>query len=188
MTKKHGGIILAIWFLVALIAGATGLTQRLMPPAPQLIIVSLSLLLIICGLTVKSFKSLLLNIDWKIIVAFHLVRFVGFYFILLFLKDELPYEFAVPAGVGDIFTATVAAALLITYKRVTPGILAAWNLFGLLDIIFVVITAGRLGMANPYLMRELLHLPLSLLPTFFVPLIFSSHILLLLRKEYRTKH
>jgi len=49
---------------------------------------------------------------------------------------------------------------------------------GLADILFVVVTAARLGVADPESMAALLRLPLSLLPTFLVPLIIASHVVL----------
>jgi hypothetical protein len=103
----------------------------------------------------------------------HVVRFVGFYFLVLHARGELPRAFAVPGGWGDIATATLAlmVSTLSADTRLGKSAYLAWNIFGLLDILFVVATATRLGLANPDSMRALTHLPLSLLPTFIVPLI-----------------
>jgi hypothetical protein len=49
------------------------------------------------------------------------------------------------------------------------------------DILFVVLTAARLALAEPQSMAALLRFPLSLVPTFQVPLIIASHILLFAR-------
>jgi hypothetical protein len=39
-----------------------------------------------------------LNLDVRWLVALHLCRFVGFYFLWLYSSGELPYAFAVPGG------------------------------------------------------------------------------------------
>jgi hypothetical protein len=57
----------------------------------------------------------------------------------------------------------------------------AWNPIGLADILFVVATAGRLALADPTSMRALTVLPLSLRPTFLVPITIASHVLILAR-------
>jgi hypothetical protein len=53
-----------------------------------------------------------------------------------------------------------------------------WNAAGLLDILFVVATASRLALAEPASMSALLRLPLSLLPTFLVPIIIATHVMI----------
>jgi hypothetical protein len=60
-----------------------------------------------------------------------------------------------------------------------------WNGYGLIDILFVVATAAAEGRANPASMAALLRMPLSLLATFLVPLIISSHLLLFARLRAR---
>jgi hypothetical protein len=45
----------------------------------------------------------------------------------------------------------------------------------------VILTAATQGLADPPSMRALLELPLSLLPTFLVPLIIASHLLIFVR-------
>ena len=57
-------------------------------------------------------------------------------------------------------------------------LLLAWNTLGLIDIIFVVLSALRFGLKDWQSMRTLRELPLSLLPTFLVPLIIASHVLI----------
>jgi hypothetical protein len=56
-----------------------------------------------------------------------------------------------------------------------------WNTIGLIDIIFVVFSALRFGLKDWQLMHALRELPLSLLPTFLVPLIIASHVLIFVR-------
>lgn len=130
---------------------------------------------------VQSFKSWCISFPPEYFVALHGVRFIGFYFLFLYREQRLPYEFAVVGGWGDIGVAVLA--LLIVLHRFLFGALKrewllAWNVIGLIDILYVVTTAARLGMHRPNSMQELTHLPLSLLPLFIVPLIISSHVVL----------
>ena len=49
------------------------------------------------------------------------------------------------------------------------------------DILMVVITATRLGLSNPASLGAFLKLPMCLLPTFLVPIIIVSHIVIFAR-------
>jgi hypothetical protein len=62
-----------------------------------------------------------------------------------------------------------------------PALYWIWNTLGLVDIIFVVTTATRLALRDPDSMVALLQLPLSLLPTFLVPVIMFTHIVIAIR-------
>ncbi|HYO45886.1 MAG TPA: hypothetical protein VEY33_04275 [Gemmatimonadota bacterium] len=144
---------------------------------------------IVGGLTAAGFAACLVSRRLKgwvravplgALVALHLVRFVGAWFIELYRRGELPFAFAVPGGWGDILAAATAAALLLgaipARTRARRGAVLAWNVLGFLDILFVVTAAARLYMADPGQLSPLTRLPLSLLPTFFVPLIVLSHL------------
>lgn len=56
--------------------------------------------------------------------------------------------------------------------------LLAWNVFGLADMLLVVAGAVRLFVADPTAGAVMQRLPMSLLPTFVVPLVLASHVLL----------
>ncbi len=60
-------------------------------------------------------------------------------------------------------------------------LLIIWNTLGLIDIMFVVFSALRFGLKDWQSMHALRELPLSLLPTFLVPLIIASHVLIFIR-------
>jgi hypothetical protein len=176
--------ILGVWLLVALALGASGRLQALQPPLPQLTLIALTVGALLATAGVPAVRAWALGVDVRFLVAFHLTRFVGSYFLVLYARGELPYAFAVPGGWGDILVASLALLLLLggppeTVRRRRAYV--AWNALGLLDILFVVATAARLGFADPVSMQALLRLPLSLLPTFLVPLIITSHVLLAVR-------
>lgn len=183
MTNRAGlyYFILGLWFVAAAVVGHMGLLNKVRPP---LIIPALVLLLVVFYLTAPSFRSWVGSISINTLVSIHLVRFIGFYFLYLFGKGMLPYEFAVYGGWGDIVVAALALIILILSAE---GVIKnykyynIWNFIGLVDILFVVSTAARLYNADPGSMSELTHLPLSLLPTFIVPVIIFSHLLIYFR-------
>ena len=167
-------IILLIWCLSAALVGVLGVLASVHPPLPQLILFGLvALLLIAYGLS-SEFRRWLSSIPLKWLVCVHLVRFVGFYFLWLYEHGQLPFAFAVLGGWGDIVVATLALVLLV----LRPGsrmIYQVWNTLGFADILFVVSTATRLALEDSASMAALLRFPLSLLPTFIVPLIIFTH-------------
>ena len=77
--------------------------------------------------------------------------------------------------------ATVLVVLPCLSRAMPPAIYWIWNTLGLVDIIFVVTTATRLALRSPDSMVALLQLPLSLLPTFLVPLIIFTHVVTAIR-------
>jgi hypothetical protein len=141
-------------------------------------LVVLTLLLVLAGRFVRGFRSWLVGLGWQPVVALHLTRLLGLYFLYLYKDGQLPRAFAVPGGIGDILVAFLAVGLLLARRHVPqrPHLLLGWNAWGLADILFVVATAARLAIRDPGSMAALLRLPLSLLPTFLVPIIIGSHI------------
>lgn len=151
---------------------------------PQIILVTLTAGLLAAGLFVPGFRQWVETVDIRLVVALHLSRFVGVYFLVLYQRGELPYAFAVPGGWGDIVVASLALVLLISMRPSSlrgRRLYFAWNVLGLIDILAVVATATVQGVARPESMQALLRLPLSLLPTFLVPLIIASHVLIFSR-------
>ena len=173
-----------VWFLLALIVGATRVLASIPPPFPQAVLICLVILLLVLFWKTNVFRNWSLDVDIRILLLIHLTRFVGIYFLILYSRGELPYDFAVIGGWGDIIVA--ATSLLVLLLSRTGGLIGSviyfvWNLFGFIDILFVVITAGRFAMADPKSMMALTNLPLSLLPTFIVPIIIYSHIVIFVR-------
>lgn len=172
-----------VWLALAIGAGATGRVAALRPPAPQLLLAGLTAALLLAGMILPGFRRWLGGLKLRQIVALHLTRFVGVYFLVLHGRGQLPFAFAVPGGWGDIAVASAALVLVLLVPDLAgrPNWLFLWNAAGFLDILFVVVTAARLAMADPASMSALVRLPLSLLPTFLVPLIIASHVLLFWR-------
>ena len=180
--RLYQGIFL-LWFAIACAVGASGRLTGLRPPVPQLVLGGLTVALIAAGATIPGFRVWLAGINLRQLIAIHITRFVGIYFLILYGRGELPYAFAVPGGWGDIAVAAAALGLVLLVPNLAArwGWVMAWNVVGTLDILAVVATATRLALADPDSMGALLRLPLSLLPTFLVPVIIACHLLLFTR-------
>ena len=179
-----GGLV---WLAVAAALGAAGVFQGLRPPGPQVLLAGLTLLVLGSAVAVARLRDWVSGVDVRALVALHVIRVVaGGWFLVLYRRGELPYAFAVPGGVGDIIVGLLALGLValgVTSRRAY----AAWNLLGLADILFVVATATRIARLDPAAMAPLLSLPLSLLPTWLVPLIIASHLILAVRLARRAR-
>lgn len=80
----------------------------------------------------------------KDLVRIHIFRFIGSFFIILFLYDLLPPVFALIAGVGDVMTALISIWVVRAIeqkKSFARPLTFAWNTFGLIDILATSVMA-----------------------------------------------
>ena len=179
-TSKAVLIVLAAWLTLAIVVAASGVLED--PPAlmtPVLIWGPVLVFLVVFGRSPGLREwTYALNPRWPIL--FHVVRAAVGTGFLLMSGRELPGEFAIPAGVGDI--AVGAAAVLVALyvpartalrRRVVFG----WNLLGSLDMLLVFVTAQRLILFgdDPDALVELTRFPLLAVPTFIVPMVLITH-------------
>lgn len=172
---------LLVWFVLALISSAWCL-KTASAPAIAIIVWSLTAIVMLLWWRVPTVRSWIVSLPLSALIAIHLCRFVGFYFLILAREGRLPQAFAFPAGIGDIAVAIGALMLLAvpSLMRSRQTVLV-WNVIGLADILFVVFQALRSGLGDWASMAALRELPLAMLPTFFVPLILVSHVLIFVR-------
>jgi hypothetical protein len=144
---------------------------------------TLTALVLLACWKVRPIRVCVLNIDLRWRVVLHLTRlFAGAYFLVLCQRRLLPCAFATPAGWGDIVIGVLAVALVSSmHIQFAKTVLLSWNTLGLIDIVFVVSSVLRFGLKDWQSMHALRELPLSLLPTFLVPLIIASHVLIFVR-------
>ncbi len=168
------------WCAIAGAVGYSGVLLSLPRPVLQVILFTLTAACLTGYFAVSRVRGDIDALGTRALIAIHLSRFVGAYFLILHEQGRLPTAFAVYGGWGDIITASGALALLTLPMRGTRVrlLVGVWNLYGFVEICFVVATAGICGMRDPDSMFELAKLPLSLLPTFLVPLIIASHVVI----------
>ena len=175
-------LLLVIWGGAAVAAGAFHLLAFL-PPASVPILVALpTIALSIASRRSHAAQSVLADLGVRGLIAAHVGRFVGIYFLWLHAQGRLPAEFAYRAGWGDVASASGAAALLMLndgpfFRRALLG----WNVFGLLDLIVAVGTGAWLNLTRPGSMIELASFPATMVPLFLVPLMIASHLVMLRR-------
>lgn len=176
-------VLFLVWFAAAAALSATGTLAALEPPVPQLLIGGLTALLLLAGAFLPGFRHWRAGINLRQLVALHITRFVGIWFLVLASRGTLPAAWAVPAGWGDIAVATLAVGLVLFVPDLTarPVVLIGWNLLGLADLLFVIITASRTALADPDALRGLFAFPTGVIPVFLVPILLASHLWLFAR-------
>jgi hypothetical protein len=176
-------LVVTAWLIIAVVVGYTRVLESLPRPLGQVVLLACTAALLAAYFAVSTFRRWVDGLPLRALIAIHLTRFVGFYFLYLYGDARLPYDFAVVGGIGDVAIAVGAAVLIFMpgNGRGWRRAVLVWNALGLIDILYVVSTAARSGLADPGSMIELTRLPLSLLPTFIVPLIIASHIVVFVR-------
>ena len=110
----------------------------------------------------------------------HTPRVAGVAFLLYLAFGHLPALFALPAGLGDIAAGIAAPLVARRLARGTGRRAAVWfNAFGMTDLV-VALTLGALtgfGLLNiTPSSAPITELPLALIPTATVPLLFALHL------------
>lgn len=163
MSGKRGVLaIVALWFVLALLGSLFGVFAREILHAPiPLGIAAVVPVLLFLGWRSGSaeFQRFVLSLDLRRITLLQTFRVTGVLFVILYLRGVLPGVFALPAGCGDM-----AIGL-------TLGVLSSLPL----------------GLASGRVTSQLMaHFPLSLIPTFFVPLFLILHLIALMQVRPKT--
>jgi hypothetical protein len=101
-----------LWFGAAFFVGRQLLLQRLPPPAVPTILASLTAFVLYAYFRFTAVRRWVDGLPLRSLVLLHVTRFVGIYFLILYRRGQLPYEFAVPGGIGDIIVANLARPLV----------------------------------------------------------------------------
>ena len=176
-------VILGLLGWLCFAVGLSGWLYGANAQAVAAIVWTLTAIVLLACWKISPIRVWALNVDVRWLVLLHVTRlFAGAYFLVLCQRGQLPCGFARPAGWGDIVVAVLALAVLgATRTPFAKTLLLTWNILGLIDIIFVVLNALQFGLSDWQSMHAIRELPLSLLPTFLVPLILASHVLIFVR-------
>ena len=187
--KTRMGVVLAIWFALAALAGVTGAVAAgpdslFRPIALTMVVPVLAFVALYLGST--RFRDFVLGRDLRFVTLLQAWRVVGFAFLPLYAYGVLPGLFAWPAGVGDVLVGLSAPWVVFTLLR-NPGFATSrtfvvWNLLGLADFVVAGATATLASGAIPALVAggvtsaPMEVWPLMLFPSFGVPLFAFAHL------------
>jgi hypothetical protein len=138
----------------------------------------------------ESIARLVSAIPLHWLVAAQVYRAAGGIVLVLWADGRIPWQFALPAGIGDVVTAGAALAVAALLARNAVGAhraAYAWCLFGIADIVVATImgaatspaAAHLLALATPNLL--IASYPLVMHPFYGVPLGLMLHGLVLWR-------
>jgi hypothetical protein len=186
-------IVLLAWFLLVLAAGTGGLFESGPTRPPLAVLVAVVAPLLVFGAAYRAscrFRDFVLVIDLRLLTAFQSWRVIGVVFLVLYAFDLLPGAFAWPAGVGDAAVGLAAPFVVmaivrrsVTWRRQVVFL----NVAGLVDFVLAIGTGvlasnSAIGvLAGAGARVSLGSLPLSLIPTFAVPLWTIFHIVSLVQ-------
>lgn len=179
---------LALWFAAVFAIGLHGgfVTAAGSPPLPILVGALLPLGAFAAAYFGSgAFRELVLSADLRLLTSVQAWRAGGLGFLALYAQGLLPGIFAWPAGLGDIAIGASAPWIAMALARdrgyVRSGGFALWNALGVLDLVIAVATGAASGSllasyAGGVTTTPMTHMPLVLIPAFFVPLFVLLHV------------
>ena len=186
--------VLAVWLAAILALGASGIFIGA-PGRPPLAVFGAAVVPVILFATAlrtsPAFRTFVLTLDIRLIVAFQGWRYAGFGFLALYTNHVLPGLFAWPAGLGDMAIGIVAPLWILALVRNPDAVKSSrfrlWNALGILDFIVAFTTATICAMLitdpNAASITPMGQLPLVLIPVFMVPLFAMLHIVALMQSN-----
>ncbi len=180
--KLTSGLI-AAWFLLALTASAFHLlvTDPSQPPVALGLAAFLPLAIFFTWYaTSANFRGFTSTLSPRTLTLVHSWRIAGFTFLALYSAGLLPAIFALPAGMGDIaigVTAPLAAAWSANFERRRSFIV--WQILGIVDLVTAIALGTMSRLLDPHGASTgiMTTLPMSLIPTFAVPLLLMLHVI-----------
>lgn len=155
---------------------------------PQMIgltVISGTLLILALAKFNRKFRDSFNAIATEQLICWHAIRApIGAAFLVMASEEMMPDLFAKRAGYGDIFiaiTGVLAVAIIATMSnnKLTVPVYLVWNILGLVDLLLAVGTGIYLALHIPDSMIWIARLPLLLVPTFILPVLFATHFIMI---------
>lgn len=180
--EKRITIAVVVWAIMVSIASFSGFTGNFnLFPVNAMPILLIPLITTLVILFTANMKTLTAQLNLKVLTRLQVFRvFVEIVLWLLFIQNLLPVQMTFEGRNFDILagiTALIAAPYLVNNKTW----MIAWNIFGLLLLINIVVIA-LLSMPTPFRVFQnepantiVTQFPYIFLPAFLVPLAYLLH-------------
>jgi len=195
------GVLSAVligWLAVAQYLGAANTYFANTESAVPIILFGLLIPLAVAAIALwgsDSIARLVSAIPLHWLVAAQVYRVAGGVFLVLWADGRLHWQFALPAGIGDVATGLLAVVVAARLARNAPGAISAvyaWCLFGIADLVVALTMGAMTSPGRPHLLAFdapnllITSYPLVMIPTFAVPLALMLHGIVLWRLRRQT--
>jgi hypothetical protein len=188
-----GGGVVAAWFALAFVLTKRGAFES----TPHTTFAAIGPAIVVpvlvgCALLASdTARRAIARVPLHWLVGVQLYRVVGAIFLIAYLQDDIPGEFALPAGIGDVLVGITAPLVALALwrrgaDRAWP-LVTAWCALGIADLAIAVATGfltapsafQQLALSDPN--TAITSYPLALIPTFAVPASIVLHVYVLAR-------
>jgi hypothetical protein len=175
--------LIAAWFLVCFTASAQHLLQNNAGTPPLALGLTALTPLAVFGIWYaisQGFRSFVLSLNAQTLTIIQSWRIAGYVFLVASVYQLLPPLFAHSAGWGDVFIGITAP--FVALRLANPDHRASflvWNFLGIADLVSAVTLGSTTQFIDPHAVATsaMTVLPLSLIPSFAVPLFLILHVI-----------
>lgn len=147
---KNGGTKVIVFFVFYLILVSilsfNGVFDAVWLPPKIIVLTTFPMILFLTGYiyNTKWCKKANQKLKLEELVGVHIFRFIGSFFLILALFDQLPMVIGLIAGIGDVIAALTSIFVVRAIKNgksYAKRLTLIWNTFGMLDILATSATA-----------------------------------------------
>jgi hypothetical protein len=176
-------VLIAVWFVLALSASSLHMISNA-PNEPPLHLglaaITPLALFMVWFVASPGFRQFTMTLNPRVLTWVQSWRIAGFLFLVLAAYGILPKLFALPAGWGDMTIG--ATSVFVGLKLASPAhrkSFIVWQFLGIADLITAIALGALASVIDPHGVATgaMTELPLSMIPTFAVPLLMIFHII-----------
>jgi len=196
LLRKKIILFYALYFTIIALISLTGFFKVNIIPPRIIVFTTIPLLLFYLFYVQKTnwFKFLFSHIKLEQLIFIHLFRFVGVFFLLVYMYDAIPKQFAFIGGIGDIITAILVLPVIWSIKMklsFSKMLVWVWNIIGVIDIISVLAAAFMVtkmaAKTNEVGVQQFGTFPFSWIPAFAPATIIFLHLFIFKKLLEKTK-